>query len=437
MRRCPDRGSCWSDLLARSTSNDRGQQRRGYGTDFEPARRHGKRSRPCRRQLLHSLRALTGWRANRFRTRSVQSSELILRELSGFEVRALPVTKTATTPFFSPDGRWVGFWRAEDRHLRRVSIDGGSPIDIGPTDVPQSALWGSNDEILFETGFPNGELWSIPASGGTPQHIPASDRANGERISLRARVPGGNDLLVASIRPGESWLEVLSRKDGTRRRLLKGGSNVIARYTRTGHLVYSDSDALFAVMLNQRFEPVGAPAVVMHGIDHLFWHSNVALSENGTVAYLPAERVREAEFVWLDRQGNVTPVPGGRNFFNSVALSPDGREVATEAVEGTKTQVWIFDLERETRRACSPPKEITGARSGAVTAHSLPTYRTAKTVRLCIEGVRMGRAVRSYWCAALAHIRRRVTGPPTTARSCSASTPIAARRTRIGILFSR
>ena len=129
-----------------------------------------------------------------------------------------------------------------------------------------------------------------------PNEIPVRDRANGERISLRARVPGGNDLLVASIRPGESWLEVLSRKNGTRRRLLKGGSNVIARYTRTGHLVYSDSDALFAVTLNQRFEPVGAPAVVMHGIDHLFWHSNVALSENGTVAYLPAERVREAEF---------------------------------------------------------------------------------------------------------------------------------------------
>ena len=60
-----------------------------------------------------------------FRTRSVQSSELILRELSGFDVRALPGTKTATTPFFSPDGRWVGFWRAEDRHLRKVSIDGG------------------------------------------------------------------------------------------------------------------------------------------------------------------------------------------------------------------------------------------------------------------------------------------------------------------------
>ena len=226
----------------------------------------------------------------------------------------------------------------------------GSPVDIGPTDVPQSALWGSNDEILFETGFPNGQLWSIPASGGTPQEIPVRDRSNGERISLRARIPGGNDLLVASIRPGESWLEVLSRKNGTRRRLLKGGSNVIARYTRTGHLVYSDSDALFAVTLNQRFEPVGPPTVVMHGIDHLFWHSNVALSENGTVVYLPAERVREAEFVWLDRQGNVTPVPGGRNFFASVALSPDGREVATGAVEGTTNQVWILDLERGTRR---------------------------------------------------------------------------------------
>ena len=284
-----------------------------------------------------------------FRSRSGGPSRLILRELSSFEVKPLAGTEAATTPFFSPDGRWIGFWRAEDRHLRKVSIGGGTPIDLGATDAPQTALW-TNEEIVFETGFPRGELWSIPASGGTAQQITIRDRRASERISLRARVPDGNDLLVASIGTAGSWLEILSRKTGTRRRLLKGGSNVLARYTPTRHLVYSDGDALFAVPVNQNFEPAGTSTPVMHGIDHFFWHSNVALSENGTVVYQPAERVRQAEIVSIDDRGQLTAVPGGRGSVTSFTLAPNGREIAADMVENAKYRVWIFDLQRGTKR---------------------------------------------------------------------------------------
>jgi eukaryotic-like serine/threonine-protein kinase len=285
-----------------------------------------------------------------FYARGSGRSQLFLRELSGFETRPIPGTELATTPFFSPDGQWIGFWRAEDRILRKVSLAGGSPIDIASTDVPLTALWTSNDEIVIETGDQVGDLWSIPASGGTPKTIAVRDRSDGELISLRARVPGGHDLLVASTGADGTWLEVLSRETGKRRRLLRGGSNVLARYTGTGHLVFSDGDALRAVPVNQRFEPVGDPTPVLHGIDHGERHSNVTLSENGTVIYVPADHVREAELLWLDRDGNATPVPGGRVPFETVALSPDGRQVAGDLVEGTKVQVWVFDVERGAKR---------------------------------------------------------------------------------------
>ena len=282
-------------------------------------------------------------------------SQLFLRELSGFETRPIPGTDHATTPFFSPDGHWIGFWRAEDRILRKVSLAGGSPIEIAQTDVPIVALWTSNDEIVIESGAHNGELWSIPASGGTPRAIAVRDRSAGELISLRAQLPGSNDLLVASSGVEGTWLQVLSRETGKRRRLLRGGSNVVARYTTTGHLVFSDGDALRAVPLNQRFEPVGDPTPVLHGIDQGRRHSNVthstvAVSDNGTVVYVPADHVRETELVWLDRDGNATPVPGGRVRFEAVALSPDGREVAGDRVEGTNVRVWVRDMERGAQR---------------------------------------------------------------------------------------
>ena len=285
-----------------------------------------------------------------FYARGSGRSQLFLRELSGFQTRPIPGTELATTPFFSPDGQWIGFWRAEDRILRKVSLAGGSPIEIASTDVPLVALWTSNDEIVIESGDQVGELWSIPASGGTPKTIAVRDRADGELISLRAQVPGSNDLLVASLGADGTWLQVLSRETGKRRRLLRGGSNVVARYTPTGHLVFSDGDALRAVPVNQRFEPVGDPTPVLHGIDHGQRHSNVALSDNGTVIYVPADHVQEAELLWLDRDGNATAVPGGRVPFETVALSPDGRQVAGDLVEGTKVQVWVFDLERGAKR---------------------------------------------------------------------------------------
>ena len=87
-----------------------------------------------------------------FRATGNGRSQLFLRELSGFETRPIPGTQHATTPFFSPDGHWIGFWRAEDRILRKVSLAGGSPIEIAQTDVPMVALWTSNDEIVIESG---------------------------------------------------------------------------------------------------------------------------------------------------------------------------------------------------------------------------------------------------------------------------------------------
>jgi eukaryotic-like serine/threonine-protein kinase len=286
-----------------------------------------------------------------FRARGGGGSQLFVRDLSAFEPRPLPGTQGAVRPFFSFDGHWVGFWRAEDRILRKVSLAGGSPLEIGSTDVPHFALWGANDEILIETGFPNGRQWTIPASGGRVKPLALRDRREGDRIlAVSSRVPGGSDLLVASSGADGTWLDLLSPETGTRRRLLRGGGNIPARFTPSGHLVYADADALFAVPVNQRFEPVGDPAPVLQGIDHYFRHSNVALSDNGTVVYVPADHVREAELVWLNRDGDTTPVTGGRAPFVSFALSPDGREAAGALVQGTKLQVWLFDLERGAKR---------------------------------------------------------------------------------------
>jgi hypothetical protein len=140
-----------------------------------------------------------------FRAHGNGRSQLFLRELSGFETRAIPDTEHATTPFFSPDGHWIGFWRAEDRILRKVSLAGGSPIEIAQTDAPMVALWTSNDEIVIQSGDDDGELVD-PRQRRHAKAIAVRDRSAGELISLRAPLPGSHDLLVASPGVDGTWL---------------------------------------------------------------------------------------------------------------------------------------------------------------------------------------------------------------------------------------
>jgi serine/threonine-protein kinase len=273
--------------------------------------------------------------------------QLFLRELSESETRPLPGTERATAPFFSPDGQWVGFWRAEDRKIWKTPVSGGPPIAIGVTDQPSKPLWGADDEILFQGDV----LWSISAFGGEPRAVPIRDRSEDEWIPLRDRIPGRRDLLVMSWRPGDAdnWLEVLSRETARRRRLLRGARMQVARVTPTAHIVYGDGDPLFAVPVDpERLEPLGVPVPVIRGIHAFANHVHVAVSETGTVVYLPAERVRKAELFWMDRAGKASPVPHGDSVEpSSFSVSPGGREAAVELLEGG---VWILDLERGSRR---------------------------------------------------------------------------------------
>jgi serine/threonine-protein kinase len=66
--------------------------------------------------------------ANRGGTR-----QLYLRQLDRFEATPIPGTEGAETPFFSPDGQWVGFFA--DGKLKRVSLSGGAPSKVSIIDT--------------------------------------------------------------------------------------------------------------------------------------------------------------------------------------------------------------------------------------------------------------------------------------------------------------
>ncbi|HVS03426.1 MAG TPA: protein kinase, partial [Thermoanaerobaculia bacterium] len=281
-------------------------------------------------------------------TDRARSPRVYLRELDRFEVRAIPGTEGAgSPPFFSPDGRWIAFGDGE--RLRKVSVADGTVIEIGRIGYFNTGLWSPRGEILLSARPPG--PWRIPAAGGEARGFSELDWADGARVSAMGMLPDG-DILALTERADETFLEIVSASPGGRRRLARGLA-AGARYLADGYVVFASGPALLALPVDTAtFEPLAEPVPVLNGVyNPLGWFPYFELSPTGVLVYLPAEADMGAGYAWVDREGSSAAIPGtGGSFFGLGRLSPNGRELAVSLADGLRREVWIFDLERGTRR---------------------------------------------------------------------------------------
>ena len=79
------------------------------------------------------------------------STRLLSRPLDGLESTPVPGTDGATNPFFSPDGRWIGFW--SNRSLKKVPAAGGVATTVVEEANFLGAAWGDDDTHLVFDRF--------------------------------------------------------------------------------------------------------------------------------------------------------------------------------------------------------------------------------------------------------------------------------------------
>ena len=101
------------------------------------------------------------------------------------------------TPFFSPDGRWLGF--GDGPALIKVPLAGGAPVTICDSCAGYSFSWGSDDTIRYHTAPPdNGGtrvLMAVSAQGGRPHEFARPDSASGEAFRTPILLPGRRTVL--------------------------------------------------------------------------------------------------------------------------------------------------------------------------------------------------------------------------------------------------
>lgn len=266
--------------------------------------------------------------------------QLYVRALDEFTSRPLEDTGDANTPFFSPDGQWVGFFARGK--LWKIPIVGGAPLAIcDAARVATGATWEADDNIIF-TVFGSG-LMRVSANGGQPEALTTPDSKRGEVGHQWPQVlPDQKGVLFAIVTSGGGGrIVVLSPGTGDQHLLLEG--TVAARYIPTGHLIYMERRRdLWAVPFNlANLKVSGSPARVIEDAGRQF-----AISDSGSLVYAVGQ-AEKTELVWVDRKGLITPITEGREWYSTPRLSPDGRRLAvTIGEEGASRDIWVFDWER-------------------------------------------------------------------------------------------
>jgi serine/threonine-protein kinase len=279
------------------------------------------------------------------------------------ELQAIPVRGTEAaaagavtnaagrSPFFSPDGEWLGFW--QDGALKRVSISGGSPVTICAADNPWGVTWADDDTILFGQGRKG--VMRVPASGGTPEVVVAvgdNEIAHGPQL-----LPGGRSILL-TIRqvagPVSDWdtsdVVVYSSTDGQRKTVIRGGAD--ARYLPSGHLVYALGGTVLAVPFDAAtLDVAGAPVPVIDSVARAGSNTAAAhfsVSNDGTLTYIttPSAASGQNTLVWVDRTGREEAIPAPPRSYAYARLSPDGRRVALDIRDGD-LDIWMWELARQ------------------------------------------------------------------------------------------
>jgi serine/threonine-protein kinase len=122
---------------------------------------------------------------------------------------------------------------------------------------------------------------------------------------------------------------------GERRTLLEGA--FFPRYVASGHLVYESGGVMLATPFDKDTLTLAGPGVPIEGV------RLARFSREGTLAWVPTGPQTELMLLWVDREGNETPVIGARKQYYGPRVSPDGNRLAFW-VGGTDPHVWILDV---------------------------------------------------------------------------------------------
>ena len=247
-------------------------------------------------------------------------------------------------PFFSPDGKWIGYFSLTEHMLKKVSINGGPPVPLCKVNIFSSGSWGKDDTIIYGD-FPS-RIMRISAKGG---EAPSAIFEAEGMVIVPQILPDGKTVLFSHWSGAENPTKIvaLSLKTGELKELLQGYS---AQYTSSGHIVYGSGGNLFAVSFDlDRLKVTGEAVSLNETVLQMAQLLHYSISDSGNLIYIQGKPGTSASGftpVWVDREGNEEPLGARSDSYRDLRISPDKTSIAF-SIANESHDIWIWDVLRE------------------------------------------------------------------------------------------
>ncbi len=266
---------------------------------------------------------------------------LYLRDIDGFELREVPRSRDAWSPFFSPDGASVAFHAGGE--LLRVPVSGGTPRGIADAPSVTGGAWLPSGEIVYSHGVGTGLL--RVRDDGTPMEalLPLAEDSPDYAYVWPQWIDGADSMLFTAwvsregAERGTDGARMLDLATGRQQSFGGGRSREFVppvRWSNSGHAIF---EAFGAGLMVAPFDPgdgeLPSFAAATQLLEDLATLGNTTrtvfdLSDNGTLVYVPRPRT-DRRLVWVSADGSVEPVLTQAGLSNTrltgrVALSSDG-----------------------------------------------------------------------------------------------------------------
>lgn len=253
-----------------------------------------------------------------------------------------------TYPSWSPDGASLAYFRAGK--LARLLLPSRTPVELADAPQGRGTAWLDDDTIAYAPE-PQGDIWRVPAEGGTPEVM---IRRRPEDLGLKypAALSGGHVLFWAQRpNPADDEIRVASTRDPE-------SVHTVVRSTTAG--AFSDGHLFFVLDNRIVSQPVDASTWAMRGrTEHLDVETGLGgnlgapyVTAGGLLVGVQSARREASELTWVDRRGVPLGAIGDVSSYRTMALSPDGQQLLVEsAAPGVDlASISLIDLQGGTRR---------------------------------------------------------------------------------------